>query len=147
MKKNKKEPFELTPPVHTHPYRVIYGDTDTGRVVYYGNYMRFFEIGRTEFMRSFLGIPYSRLEKNGLIFPVTESYCRYKAPARYDDLLHIKTSLHDYSKYSIKFHYEISRSDDNKLIALGYTVHAAVDPNGKLIRLPPEFVEAVSKLG
>jgi len=73
-------------PVFQVRYRVIYGDTDAGGVVYNANYLRFFEIGRSEMMRAW-AMPYREIEKQGFILPVTETYLRYKAPARYDDLL------------------------------------------------------------
>ena len=77
--------MELHDPVFTTRCRVIYGDTDAGGVVYNANYLRYFEVGRTEMMRAW-AVPYSEIEKRGLVLPVTESYVRYKAPALYDDL-------------------------------------------------------------
>jgi len=123
---------------------VIYGDTDTGGVVYYGNYLRIFEMGRTEFLRSMLKISYRDLEHKGLILPVSEAYCRYKAPAHYDDLLELSTSLENFSKFSIRFHFLIHRFDDRRLLAKGYTVHAATDRSGRLTRLPKDFHTALA---
>ena len=67
-------------------YRVLYGDTDAGGVVYNANYLRFFELGRSDFMRTYV-CSYREIEERGLILPVTESFARYKAPAFYDDLV------------------------------------------------------------
>ena len=73
----------LVEPVFTVPYRVIYGDTDAAGVVYNANYLRYFEIGRTEMMRAW-ALPYSAIEDLGCVLPVTEPYLRFKAPAAYD---------------------------------------------------------------
>ncbi|HZD41108.1 MAG TPA: thioesterase family protein, partial [Terriglobales bacterium] len=73
-------------------YRVLYGDTDKMGVVYYGNYLRWFEKGRGEFLRQ-LGIPYLSVEQRGIHFPVIEVACRYFRSARYDDLITIETQL------------------------------------------------------
>ncbi len=84
--------IDIQEPVHTTTCRVLYGDTDAAGVVYYGNYMRYFEIGRTEFMRDLVR-SYKEIEDEGLVLPVIECSARYKASATYDDLLIIKTSL------------------------------------------------------
>lgn len=125
--------------VHEHRYRVLYGDTDAGGVVYYANYLRYFELGRTELMRD-LGLPYSELEDQGYILPVVENYIRYKASARYDDLLVIRTVLNKVSHVSCRFHYTIHR-ESGPLLVKGMTVHAVVDSQGKLTRFPPAVLE------
>ncbi|OPL16165.1 MAG: hypothetical protein AVO38_08850 [delta proteobacterium ML8_D] len=146
MNKKALQPIELKAPIHRLSYRVIYGDTDTGGVVYYGNYLRFFEIGRTEFLRSMLKTSYRDLEQEGLILPVSEAYCRYKAPANYDDLLEVSTSLEKSSKFSIRFHYLIHRLSDRRLLVMGYTVHAATDRSGHLTRIPKDFQTALADI-
>ncbi len=125
-------------PIFQARYRVIYGDTDAGSVVYNAQYLRFFEIGRTEMMRAW-AMPYREIEKQGLILPVTETYLRYKAPARYDDLLNISVCLAELKKVSCRFHYRISRADDEReqLLVKGFTNHACVNRRGKLTPLPP----------
>ncbi len=131
-------------PVYRHHYRVIYGDTDAAGILYYGNYLRLFEIGRTEYMRHLFGLAYRQMEADGVLLPVTEAYCRYKASARYDDLLEVATSLVQHSKVSIKFYYEITNTDNKKLLARGTTVHASIDrETGRLIRLPRELASAI----
>jgi len=132
-------------PVHRTSRRVLYADTDAGGVVYYANYLHFFEQGRTEFMRE-LVTPYSTLEAGGYILPVVESYIRYKASARYDDLLVIETSLAEVRAVSCRFHCRIIRESDTKLLAKGYTVHAVVDRSGKLAKLPEDLVQRLTKL-
>ena len=126
-------------------YRVIYGDTDAGGIVYYANYLRFMEMGRNEMMRE-LALPYSELEDQGLIVPVTECYLRYKASGRYDDLLTIATSLAEVKRFSCRFHYRITRPDaegssPDLLLIKGFTKHACIDRQGKLMPFPPSVQE------
>jgi acyl-CoA thioester hydrolase len=131
-------------PVFRTGYRVIYGDTDAGGVVYNANYLRFFEIGRTEMMRSW-ALPYNAIEKLGLILPVTETYLRYKAPARYDDLLTIGVSLAELKKVSCRFHYRLMRNKGEKeqLLVKGFTNHACVNRQGRLTPFPAEIREKI----
>ncbi len=132
-------------PVFQARYRVIYGDTDAGSVVYNANYLRFFEIGRTEMMRSW-AMPYQEIEKQGFILPVTETYLRYKAPACYDDLLNISVCLAELKKVSCRFHYRITRADDEKeqLLVKGFTNHACINRCGGLTPFPPEIHERIA---
>ncbi|WP_051309218.1 acyl-CoA thioesterase [Desulfogranum japonicum] len=132
---------------HTQ-YRVIYGDTDAAAIVYNANYLRYFEIGRTEMMRAW-AMPYTAIEKLGCILPVTESYIRFKAPARYDDLITIATSLVELKNVSCRFHYAITRQEENEketLLVKGFTTHACVDMAGKLTAFPREVVEMITPL-
>lgn len=137
------------PFVFTTRYRVLYGDTDAGGVVYNANYLRFFEQGRTELMRAHV-CSYKKIEARGLILPVTETYARYKAPAFYDDLLTIETTIGELNKFSCKFNYRVTRQDQNRprptLLAKGYTVHAAVTREGKLVRLPEDIMASIQSL-
>lgn len=127
--------FILQEPVHRQSCRVLYGDTDAGGVVYYANYLRFCEAGRTEYMRDLVDRSYRSLEDEGLILPVVDCRVRYKASARYDDLLLVETSLVELKKVSCRFNYRIS-NQPGRLLALAYTVHAVVDRQGKLARFP-----------
>ncbi|MEW6593960.1 MAG: thioesterase family protein [Thermodesulfobacteriota bacterium] len=136
--------FELREPVHRSSCRVRYGDTDSGGVVYYANYLRYFEAGRTEYMRELVA-SYRDLEEQGFILPVVECHARYKAPARYDDLLVIETSLTELRPASCRFTYRISR-EDGKTLVLGSTTHAAVDRAGKLAKLPAALVARLRQL-
>jgi len=130
-------------------YRVIYGDTDAAAVVYNANYLRFFEIGRTELMREKV-CSYREIEALGILLPVTECHIRYKAFACYDDLLIIETKLIELKKVSCKFSYRILRNNKDsgkeQLIAKGYTVHAAVGRDGKLTHLPRDFIPRLQAL-
>lgn len=128
---------------HRSTYRVIYGDTDAAAVVYNANFLRFFEIGRTEMMRDNV-CSYREIEELGLVLPVTECYVRYKAPVRYDDLLIIETKLVELKKVSCKFSYKILRDNQEtgkeQLLVKGYTTHACVNRKGKLAPLPADLV-------
>lgn len=123
--------------------RVIYGDTDQMGVVYYANYLRYFEAGRNEFIRA-KGLRYRDFEEAyALRLPVTEASVRYQQPARYDDLLRLETSLEEIRRVSARFAYRLLR-DDGQLLATGRTVHACVDLEGKLRRLPEALVTRLS---
>ncbi|MGD9950822.1 MAG: acyl-CoA thioesterase [Desulfobulbus sp.] len=138
----------LIEPVFTTTYRVIYGDTDAAGVVYNANYLRYFEIGRTEMMRAW-ALPYSAIEALGCILPVTESYLRFKAPAIYDDLITIATSLVEVSKLTCRFHYAITREQEegkSTLLVKGFTVHACVNRQGKLTPFPKPALEKIHAL-
>lgn len=123
--------------------RVIYADTDQMGVVYYGNYLRYFEIGRIEWLRS-RGHNYKDFEAQGVLLPVIEAHASYRAPARYDDLLTIEARLVEARRVSVRFAYRLTR-EDGLLIAEGYTVHAAVGRDGRPRRLPPELAEFLGR--
>jgi|TARA_B100002003_G_scaffold246064_1_gene274986 acyl-CoA thioester hydrolase len=117
-------------------YRVIYGDTDAGQVVYYANYLRWFESGRREIFRDF-GIDYAELEKEGIIAPVVEVHCNYHASAVYDDLVVIETKVVEIKDKSIRFEYKVFRKEGMKLLAEGYTINVFVDSKKmKSVRIP-----------
>ena len=134
---------------HRTTYRVIYGDTDAAAVVYNANYLRFFEIGRTELMREKV-CTYKQIQDMGILLPVTECFVRYKAFACYDDLLLIETKLEELKKVSCKFSYKILRKNEEagkeQLIAKGYTVHASISREGKLSPLPITLVPLLQAL-
>ena len=126
--------------VTTH-YRVIYGDTDQMGVVYYGNYLRYFEAGRNEFLRE-KGARYRDVERELRIhLPVVEATVRYKHPARYDDLIRIETWIEEVRRASLRFGYRIVRAEDERLLVEGETVHACVDFEQKPVKLPERLVE------
>lgn len=138
----------LIEPVFITSYRVIYGDTDAAGVMYNANYLRLFEIGRTEMMRAW-AMPYRAMEDLGCILPVTESYLRFKAPARYDDLVDISVSLVEASRLTCRFHYQISRRDENNtatLLTKGFTVHACVNREGALTAFPQPIKAAIDSI-
>ena len=124
---------------HRTSVRVIYGDTDNMGQAYYGNYFRWFEIGRSEMFRS-RGLPYKAVEEKGIFLPVSEAHCKYSNPAKYDDILVIETSLDPKIKAGLKFDYKIYDGDGKKLLAKGYTKHPCVNREGKVVR-PPKFIK------
>jgi acyl-CoA thioester hydrolase len=108
----------------TEPFRaeqrVLYGDTDSMGVAYYANYLRWFEIGRTELFRR-VGSTYRSLEEQGCYLPVYEAYCRYHNPARYDDIIRIETTF-------------------------GHTVHVCTDKDGKVLKPPIELKQLLKEM-
>ncbi len=128
--------------INASTYRVIYGDTDQMGVVYYANYLRWFEKGRSEFLRQ-IALPYSTIEQQGCHFPVTQVTCRYANSARYDDVVRIETELTELGRASLSFGYRISRESNNDRLATGSTKHACIDHAGKVTRIPAMLLDAV----
>ena len=104
-------------------------------VVYYANYLVWFEVARTDLLRS-LGWSYREMEAAGVSLPVIEAHCDYQRPARYDDEIEVRTEGVMLSPVRMKFNYTIVRRADGAVAAAGHTVHAAVSPAGKPCRLP-----------
>ena len=129
---------------HSTQTRVRYKDTDRMGVVYYGNYLTFFEIGRAEYMRA-LGYPYAELEGKGSAFAVIEASAKYHANVGYDELITVKTSVTDIGRIRLRFDYEIY-SEDYTLLVTGFTMHACINNNKKPSRIPEALVEAVKGL-
>jgi acyl-CoA thioester hydrolase len=119
--------------------RVIYGDTDQMGVVYYGNYLRFFEAARNDFLRE-KGARWRDVESTHSIYlPVVEAKVNYKRPAVYDDMLVIETTLAELGRASLRFEYRVLRGND--LLATGHTVHACVDKQGDIREFPAALSE------
>lgn len=119
---------------HKTQIRVIYADTDAMGVVYHTNYIKWFEIGRTELLRS-IGYPYVKMEEEGILLPLAECSCKYKSPAVYDDLLEITARNIEMKGATVTLEYEIRRMETGELLVTGMTKHAVTDPNFKPIRL------------
>jgi acyl-CoA thioester hydrolase len=115
--------------------RVRYPEVDRMGVAHHSHHFVWFEIGRTELMRS-KGVDYRRLEDEGIFLPVVEASCAYRAPARYDDCLRVHTRIESSSGVRVSFSYRIERQADACLLATGNTRHAAVDRSGRPCRLP-----------
>jgi acyl-CoA thioester hydrolase len=114
--------------------RVRYKDTDTMSVVYYGNYLTYFEVGRVEYLRE-RQLPMSEVDKR-IHMPVVEAFVKYVKPARLDDLLEISSRVSERRRASFTFSYEI-RNEAKELVATGFTRHACWDPaTSKMIPLP-----------
>lgn len=123
--------------------RVRYGETDKMGVVYYGNYALYYEVGRTELFRE-LGLSYKHFEQQGIILPVVSLNIKYIAPAYYDDVLTIKTTLTELPGYKINFTYEIFNKE-NKCINQGETSLVFIDEaKGRPIKAPPELIDKLN---
>ena len=117
--------------------RVIYGDTDQMGVVYYANYLRYFEAARSNFLRE-RGRSYRDFERNGVLLPVVEAHVRYHVPARYEDVIHVEPTIVAVKGASLTFEYRVTRGSE--LVATGSTVHACIDQkSGRPTRFPPEI--------
>jgi acyl-CoA thioester hydrolase len=112
-------------------------------VVYYANYFVWFEVARTDLIRS-LGWSYREMEEAGFILPVIEATCQYRRPSRYDDELEIRTTGRVTTPVRVEFDYEVVMKGQQEPIATGRTRHAAVTPDGKPCRLPSRIVEVFS---
>jgi len=119
--------------------RVRYAETDQMGVVYYGNYFTWFEIGRVELCRQ-LGFEYKRMEtEDNSFIVVADAHCRYKRPARFDDLLVIRTKLSESQRRTVRFDYEIIDQASGELLATGDTLHVICDRLGKPKSLPEKY--------
>ncbi len=126
---------------HKTEVRVRYAETDQMGVVYHANYLIWFEIGRSEFCRA-RGFSYRDMEeKDNALLVVAESYCRYKSPAFYEDILTVRTNVGEVRSRSIRFVYEIYRASDETLLADGETLHLVTDENKKVRSLPVGYKE------
>ncbi|HAF13326.1 MAG TPA: acyl-CoA thioesterase [Blastocatellia bacterium] len=126
---------------HETLLRVRYSETDKMGIVYYANYLIWFEIGRTEFCRA-RGFSYRDMEENEDAFlVVAETYCRYKAPAFYDDELLIRTHIAELRRRSLRFGYEIVRVSDDQVISEGETGHVVTDSTGRVRSFPEGYAQ------
>lgn len=129
------------------PFRVRYPEVDRMGVAHHTHYVAWFEMGRTELMRS-AGFPYGEVEDDlGVMFPVIEVGARYRSPARYDELLEVRTALGTIAGPRVRFNYRIVRPSTGALLAEGFTVHAAVDRSGRPHRVPESLRGALAAWG
>ncbi len=129
--------------------RVRYAETDQMGVVYHANHFIWFEIGRVDWMRQ-MGFSYRDMERDyGLFIAVADARCRYKAPARYDDEIIVRTRLKNVRESVVHFGYELVRAEDGVILAEGETTHVVTDAQMRATPLPEKFLiafrEAVSK--
>ena len=126
--------------------RVRYAETDQMGVVYHANYLIWMEVGRVELMRQ-LGFDYKLMESEDNCFiAVVEANCRYKAPARYDDVILVATQLAGVRGSVVKFRYQILRETDSKLLAEGETTHVVTNRNLQKCPLPEKYAEAFRRI-
>jgi acyl-CoA thioester hydrolase len=123
----------------TTQVRVLYADTDQMGVVNNVHYLRYFEMGRAEWIRK-RGTSYKQIEAEGLMLPVVEAHLAYKSPGRYDDILSIEVEVEDVRAASVVFKYAIRRAGDGQLLCEGWTRHACLGSDGKLRRFPDHVV-------
>ena len=121
--------------------RVRYAETDKMGVVYYANFLVWFEVARADLLRS-LGWTYREMEAAGVSLPVIEAHCEYQRPARYDEEIEVRTEGRMLSPVRMRFNYTVMRREDAVIAAAGHTVHAAVDAGGRPCRLPARIREA-----
>jgi acyl-CoA thioester hydrolase len=121
---------------------VRYAETDMMGVVYHGNYLPWFEVGRTTLLKE-LGLAYRQLESDGYRLPVLEVSAKYFRPAVYDDTITIVTTLREKPLLRIRLEYEVRRGDE--LLATGLTVHAFIDRAGKPVRPPAAAIAVFGK--
>jgi len=127
----------------TSTIRVRYAETDQMGVVYHTNFLIYFEVGRTDYFRH-LGWTYRQMETENVFMPVTECFCRFLQPARYDDELIISTTLEMLSRLKLKFSYQVKRSGDSNIIAEGYTIHVPTNAAGKPCRIPAIYLNSMN---
>ena len=124
-------------------YRVKFFDTDTMGVVHHSNYIRWFETGRVEFLRT-LGIDLNEMMNDGILFPIVEVGAKFHAPAHFDDELEIETTAEALTKAKMKFNYVIRRRGEDKILAEGTSTNVFTN-EGKICRLPDKYFERLIK--
>ena len=116
-------------------HRVSYGETDAMNVVYYAEYLHYFERSRNAYLHD-RGMSYAVVEEKGIYLPVREVSCRYRSPLRFDDLIYIRAGVREWGRASILFEYEIWNHDKTCLMATGKTQHACVNKDGRPVPTP-----------
>lgn len=126
--------------IHEFNVRVRYSETDQMGVVYHGNYAQYFEMGRVEWLRN-MGVSYKWMEETGIMLPVVSLTMNYKKPARYDDLITVKTIFKSQTSVKIEFDYEIY-NEKEELLTIAHSVLVFVDMKTGRPVLPPDYVLA-----
>jgi acyl-CoA thioester hydrolase len=128
-------------------FTVRYAETDQMGIVHHSNYPVWFEVGRTDFIKQ-MGMPYSKIEEEGIMLPLIALTCNYKGTARYEDEITVKTSIKDFSKTRIVFYYEVYKASESRPITTGTTEHAWTNSKLRPVNLKktaPELFELISK--
>ncbi len=132
--------------LHDVTLRVRYAETDQMGVVYHSNFLIWFEVGRVEIMRS-LGFDYKRMEiEDDCYLVVADVHCRYHHPARYDELIIVRTRILEAKNRILKFGYEVLRQSDEQLLAAGDTTHVACTRAGHVRQFPQKYKSAFLSL-
>ncbi len=124
--------------IHTTEIKVRYAETDNMGIVYYANYLVWFEVGRTEYLLS-QGLDYRDVEKQGLFMAVVEANCVYKAPARYGEVILVSTQPTRVRNSTVRFEYKIFRKEDHLLLATGFTTHVLISKDLKPHKIPEKL--------
>ncbi|HXL23773.1 MAG TPA: thioesterase family protein [Candidatus Dormibacteraeota bacterium] len=131
---------------HDAAVRVRYAETDQMGVVYHGNYFIWFEVGRVELMRA-MGFEYKLMEKDDdCHIVVVDARCRYLKPAKYDDVLRVRTRIAETMNRMVRYSYELFRDEDNQLLATGETTHIVCGSNGRPKLLPQKYRERFKEI-
>jgi acyl-CoA thioester hydrolase len=125
--------------------RVRFVETDMMGVVHHANYFRWFEMGRVAYLRE-AGVYLLDLMAEGILFPITDVSCQYRASARFDDEIAIETTMSELTKVRMVFTYRVVRAADGALLATGRTQNAFADEHGKIIRLPAVYFDRLQRL-
>ncbi len=126
------------PKVHKTELKVRYAETDNMGIVYYANYLVWFEVGRTEYLLA-QGLDYREVEKGGLFMAVVEAHASYKAPAHYNETIIIEAWPVEVRISSLRFEYRVLRKNDQKVLCVGYTTHVLIDKNMKPRKIPEKL--------
>lgn len=130
---------------NTTEIRVRYADTDKMQFVYNGKYLEYFEVGRTELLRS-CGLVYNELEKVGYQLPLIEAGLKYKSPAYYDDILLVKATINKLYSAKVYIEYTITRKENDEIIATGFTDHMFIRTENKKPSKPPQiYIDTLKK--
>jgi acyl-CoA thioester hydrolase len=125
-------------------FRVRYGETDQMSFVYHGNYAQYFEMGRTEWLRE-LGVTYKNMEESGIMLPVISLNTNFLSPAKYDDLLSLKTTLIKKPTAKIDFEYELRNEKGELLTTANSTLVFVNMKTNRPMRIPPSILEKIEK--
>lgn len=128
----------MSPRVQTSDFRVRYAETDRMGVVYHANYLVWCEVGRTEYIRT-VGVSYAELEARGLMLAVADASVRYHAPARYDDVIRVETTLTELRSRTITFEYLITNAATGSRLVSARTTLVSIDADGRTIAMPADF--------
>lgn len=128
----------MSPRVQTSEFRVRYAETDRMGVVYHANYLVWCEVGRTEYIRT-VGVSYAELEARGLMLAVAEASVRYHAPARYDDVVRVETTLSEVRSRTVTFEYLITDAATGSRLVSASTTLVSLDGDGRTVAMPADF--------
>jgi acyl-CoA thioester hydrolase len=131
------------PVAHSVRLRARFAETDAMRIVHHTAYFVWFEVARTELLRS-LGLPYTEIQKRGFGIPLVEAFANYKAPAKYDDEVEVKITVGKIGRSSLRMDYEVVKLPGRELLCVGHTVHVLVGGDGKPHKVPDDLRERLS---